>query len=49
MRNGNLQVNIDNDMNIRDLFFPFVRLENHVDSHFCWFGVQVDGNFARAL
>ena len=44
--NGNLQVNIDNDMNIRDMFFPFVGLENHVSGHFCRFGVWVDGKFS---
>ena len=44
--NGNLQVNIDNDLNIRDLFFPFVGLENHVGGHFCRFGVWIDGNFS---
>jgi oligosaccharide amylase len=44
--NGNLQVNIDNDMNIRDMFFPFVGMENHVSGHFCRFGVWVDGRFS---
>ena len=44
--NGNLQVNIDNDMNIRDMFFPFVGLENHVSGHFCRFGVWTDGKFS---
>ena len=44
--NGNLQVNVDNDMNIRDMFFPFVGLENHVSGHFCRFGVWVDGRFS---
>ena len=44
--NGNLQVNIDNNMNIRDLFFPYVGLENHVGGHFCRFGVWIDGDFS---
>jgi GH15 family glucan-1,4-alpha-glucosidase len=44
--NGNLQVNIDNDMNIRDLFFPLVGLENNIGGHFCSFGVGVDGRFS---
>ena len=44
--NGNLQVNIDNEMNIRDMFFPLVGLENHVSGHFCRFGVWVDGRFS---
>ncbi|UCB60819.1 MAG: hypothetical protein JSW72_01790 [Candidatus Bathyarchaeota archaeon] len=26
--NGNLQVNIDDNLNIRDMLFPFVGLEN---------------------
>jgi oligosaccharide amylase len=39
-------VNIDNDLNIRDMFFPFVGLENHVSGHFCRFGVWVDGRFS---
>ena len=43
--NGNLQVNIDNDLNIRDMYFPFVGMENHVSGHFCRFGVWVDGRF----
>ncbi len=44
--NGNLQVNLDNDMNIRDLYFPFVGMENHVSGHFCRFGVWVDEKFS---
>lgn len=39
-------MNFDNDLNIRDLFFPFVGLENHVSGHFCRFGVWVDGRFS---
>ena len=33
-------------MNIRDMFFPFVGLENHVSGHFCRFGVWVEGDFS---
>ncbi len=33
--NGNLQVNFDNDLNIRDMYFPYVGMENHVSGHFC--------------
>jgi len=44
--NGNLQVNFDNDLNIRDMYFPFVGMENHVSGHFCRFGVWVDGRFS---
>ncbi len=39
-------MNIDNDLNIRDLFFPYVGLENHVGGHFCRFGIWIDGNFS---
>ncbi len=44
--NGNLQVNIDNDINVRDMFYPLVGMENHVSGHFCRFGVWVDGRFS---
>lgn len=44
--NGNLLINFDNDMNIRDMYFPFVGMENHVSGHFCRFGVWVDGRFS---
>jgi oligosaccharide amylase len=44
--NGNLLVNFDNDLNIRDMYFPFVGMENHVGGHFCRFGVWVDGTFS---
>jgi GH15 family glucan-1,4-alpha-glucosidase len=33
-------------MNIRDMHFPLVGLENHVDGHFCRLGVWVDGDFS---
>jgi len=39
-------MNIDNDINIRDKFFPLVGLENHVSGHFCRFGVWVNGRFS---
>jgi oligosaccharide amylase len=44
--NGNLQVNLDENLNIRDLYFPFVGMENHVNGHFCRFGVWVDQKFS---
>lgn len=43
--NGNLQVNLDADLSIRDLYFPFVGMENHVNGHYCKFGVWVAGRF----
>ena len=44
--NGNLMVDFDNNLNIRDLYFPFVGMENHVGGHFCRLGVWVDGRFS---
>lgn len=37
---------MDADLNIRDMFYPYVGLENHVSGHFCRFGVWVDGEFS---
>ncbi len=39
-------MNFDNNLNIRDMYFPFVGMENHVSGHFCRFGVWVDGRFS---
>jgi len=44
--NGNFLINFDNDLNIRDMYFPYVGMENHVGGHFCRFGVWVDGRFS---
>jgi len=44
--NGNLLINLDSDMNIRDIYFPFVGMENHVSGHFCRLGVWTDGKFS---
>ena len=44
--NGNLMIDFDEDLNIRDLYFPYVGMENHVSGHFCRFGVWVDGEFS---
>ena len=44
--NGNLLVNFDSNMNIRDIYFPFVGMENHVSGHFCRFGAWVEGRFS---
>ncbi len=41
--NGDLMVTLDADLSIRDLYFPFVGMENHVGGHRCRFGVWVDG------
>ncbi len=32
-------VNFDSDLGIRDVYFPFVGIGNHVSSHFCKFEV----------
>jgi GH15 family glucan-1,4-alpha-glucosidase len=39
-------VNLDADLSIRDLYFPFVGMENHVNGHYCKFEVWVAGRFA---
>lgn len=44
--NGRMLVNLDNDLNIRDLYYPFVGLENHVSGGKCLLGVWVDGAFS---
>lgn len=44
--NGNLLAAFDNNLNIRDLYFPFVGMENHVSGHFCKLGIWVDGRFS---
>ena len=44
--NGNLLSAFDENLNIRDLYFPFVGMENHVGGHFCKLGVWVDGRFS---
>lgn len=44
--NGNLLISFDGDMNMRDIFYPFVGMENHVSGHFCRIGAWVDGKFS---
>ena len=44
--NGDLMVTLDADLAIRDLYFPFVGMENHVGGHRCRLGVWVDGHFS---
>jgi oligosaccharide amylase len=39
-------VDYDENLNIRDLYYPFVGMENHVSGHFCRFGVWIDGRFS---
>ena len=44
--NGDLMIALDGDLSIRDLYFPYVGMENHVGGHRCRFGVWVDGHFS---
>lgn len=44
--NGTLLVNIDRNLNVRDLYYPHVGLHNHVNGHANRIGVWVDGQFS---
>lgn len=44
--NGSLLIGFDKNYYIRDLYFPFVGKENHVQGNECKFGVWADGQFA---
>ena len=41
--NGSLLVNLDRNASIRDMYFPHVGDENHVNGHHCRVGVMVEG------
>jgi len=43
--NGNLLVTFDSLYQLRDLYFPFVGMEDHTEGNACRFGVWVDGRF----
>jgi glucoamylase len=43
--NGRLLICFDGKYRIRDLYFPHVGQENHVNGNYCRFGVWVDGRF----
>ncbi len=43
--NGNLLVTFDSLYQLRDLYFPYVGMEDHTSGHACRFGVWVDGRF----
>ncbi len=43
--NGRLAVVLDNKAAIRDLYFPYIGLENHAAGHPFRFGVSVNGKF----
>lgn len=44
--NGQLLVNMDATLSIRDLYFPYVGQLNHVGGHFCTFGIWTEGHFS---
>ncbi len=44
--NGSMLVNFDRDLNMRDLYYPNVGLENHILGHRNRFGIWVDGKFS---
>jgi GH15 family glucan-1,4-alpha-glucosidase len=44
--NGRLLVTLDRSQAIRDLYYPYVGLWNHVGGHPCRVGVWVEGQFA---
>jgi len=44
--NGNLLVNFDGDLNLRDLYWPYGGFENHGDGNRTSFGVYTDGRFS---
>lgn len=44
--NGKLLVCFDSDYRIRDLYFPHVGQENHVNGNYCRFGIWADGRFS---
>ncbi len=45
--NGSFLVAFDENYLIRDLYFPYVGLENHTVGHPFRFGVWVDGRFSE--
>lgn len=44
--NGHLTVCFDDDGNLRDLYYPYVGLENHVGGYHHRIGIWWDGNFS---
>lgn len=44
--NGTMQINFDRDLNMRDMYFPGVGLNNHIMAHRNRLGVWVDGHFS---
>src|SRR6478672_8907170 len=46
LSNGKLLVNFDSTYTLRDIYYPYVGLENQTDGHECRLGVWADGRFA---
>lgn len=44
--NGNLLITFDSRYTLRDVYFPYVGLENHTRGQACRFGVWVDGQIS---
>ncbi len=44
--NGNILINFDHAMNMRDLYFPYVGMDNHIAGHRCSIGFWEAGNFS---
>src|SRR2546430_2049866 len=44
--NGSLLVTLDSDLNIRDLYWPYVGLYNHLSGHRARIGIWTDGRFS---
>jgi hypothetical protein len=46
--NGQFALALDDKACIRDVYFPYIGLENHAVAHPFRFGVWVDGRFSHA-
>ena len=44
--NGKLLICFDQHYNIRDLYFPHVGQENHVQGEYCRLGIWIDNRFS---
>ncbi|WP_418791739.1 glycoside hydrolase family 15 protein [Phosphitispora sp. TUW77] len=44
--NGSMLINFDRGLNMRDLYYPVIGLDNHILGHRNRLGVWVDGNFS---
>ena len=44
--NGKMLIGLDRFGQVKDAYYHYAGLENHVSGHFCRFGVWVDGRFS---